>query len=56
MYEPDSQMINPISAPGMTTEKWTAVLVIGSVVALIMISRGFRGVSVGRVSGGLVRS
>ena len=47
--------INPNAGDGMTTEKAAAVLVIGSLVALIAIRRGFRGVSVSSMSGGLVR-
>lgn len=46
---------NAVPATGMTTERAAAGLVIGSLVALVMIRRGFRGVSVGRISGGLVR-
>jgi hypothetical protein len=47
--------INPVSANGVTTERAAAGVVIGSLVALIMIRRGFRGVSIGRLSGGLVK-
>jgi len=55
-YAPDTEMVNPVKSNGMTTEKMAGVLVIGALVALIAINRGFRGVSVGRVTGGLVRS
>jgi hypothetical protein len=47
--------INPVSANGLSTPQACAALVIGSLVGLIMIRRGFRGLSVSRVSGGLVR-
>jgi hypothetical protein len=48
--------INPIPGGGMTTEKAAAALVIGSLIALIAIRRGFRGVSVSGMTGGMVRS
>lgn len=54
-YEPDTQMVNPVKSNGMSTERMAGVLVIGALVALIAINRGFRGVSVGGLSGGLVR-
>lgn len=54
-YGPDNSMENPIPAGGKSTEYSAAFLVIGALVALIMINRGFRGVSVSGVSGGLVR-
>ena len=47
--------LNPVSGTGTTTERAAGILVIGALVVLIMINRGFRGVSVGRLSGGLVR-
>lgn len=47
--------INPIPSTGWTTEKCAAALVIGSLATLILIRRGFRGVSVSKISGGLVR-
>jgi hypothetical protein len=48
--------INPIPASGWTTEKCAAALVIGALASMILIRRGFRGVSVSRMTGGLVRS
>ena len=54
-YTKRANSINPIAGAGMTTEKAAAVLVIGSLIALIAIRRGFRGVSVSGMSGGLVR-
>lgn len=47
--------VNAVPPSGMTTERAAAAVVLGSLAALIMIRRGFRGVSVGRMSGGLVR-
>lgn len=47
--------INPVKANGVTTPRAAAGLVLGSLMALIMIRRGFRGVSVGRLTGGLVK-
>jgi hypothetical protein len=47
--------VNPVPANGLTTERAAGALVIGALAALIMIRRGFRGVSVGRISGGLVK-
>jgi len=54
-YQPDQEAVNPIKMGGLNTEQMTAAIVLGALVALIMINRGFRGVSVGRVTGGLVR-
>lgn len=45
----------PTTRGGFNTEQAAAALVIGSLIGLIMIRRGFRGVSVGRATGGLVR-
>lgn len=47
--------VSPMPSAGLSTEKAAAAIVLGSLVALIMIRRGFRGVSVGRMSGGLVK-
>lgn len=55
MYQPDNVMVNPVKQGGLMTEHAAAAVVIGSLVFLVMIRRGFRGVSVGKVSGGLVR-
>lgn len=52
-YEPDTQMVNPVKSNGMSTERMAGILVIGALVALIAINRGFRGVSVGGVSVGV---
>lgn len=40
-------------AVGFTSEKAAAVIVIGALAALILINRGFRGVSVGGLNVGL---
>lgn len=55
MYQPDDAMVNPVKQGGITTEHMAAAIVIGSLAGLVLISRGFRGVSVGKISGGLVR-
>jgi hypothetical protein len=47
--------VSPVPANGLTTERAAGALVLGALAALIMIRRGFRGVSVGRISGGLVK-
>jgi hypothetical protein len=45
---------NPVSGNGgISTEHATAAVVIGALVALWMLRRGFRGVSVGGVSVGV---
>lgn len=43
----------PVQGAGITTEHATAVVVIGALVLLIAIRRGFRGISVGGVSAGI---
>lgn len=48
--------INPLAANGLSTPQAAAALVIGSLVGLILIRRGFRGLSVSRATGGLVRA
>lgn len=56
MYEPDSEMVNPIKTNGLSTEKSAGILVLGALLFLIAINRGFRGLSVSRATGGLVNS
>jgi|KBSMisStaDraftv2_1062788.scaffolds.fasta_scaffold01117_14 hypothetical protein len=46
----------PVKGQGLSTEQAAAAVVLGSLAALIAIRRGFRGVSVSRATGGLVRS
>lgn len=53
MYGPDSEPQNPVSGGTGNTEYSVAALVIGSLVALMLIARGFRGVNVGGVSVGV---
>lgn len=54
MYGPENSMDNPVSTNGTAnTEYSTAALVIGSLLALILIARGFRGVSAGGISVGV---
>lgn len=51
-YDNSAGLRNPISG-GFTTEHATGALVIGALLALILIGRGFRGVSLGGVSVGV---
>jgi len=46
----------PVKGQGLSTEQAAAAVVLGSLAALIAIRRGFRGISVSRATGGLVRS
>lgn len=56
MYADDSgveaQSVNPIKGP-MSTEHVAGALVLGALVLLWLIGRGFRGVAVGGVSVGV---
>lgn len=50
----EDRQVNPVSGVGaMTTEHASAVLVIGSLLLLVAIRRGFRGISVGGVRVGV---
>ena len=44
------ELTNPITAGGLTTPRATAVVVIGAVILLILIRKGFTGVHVAGVS------
>lgn len=46
---------NPVKMNGLTTEYAAAVIVIGSLVLLIGIRRGFLPTNVGKLTGGLVK-
>jgi len=46
----------PLKGQGLSTEQAAAAIVLGSLGALIAVRRGFRGLSVSRATGGLVRS
>ena len=48
--------VNPVPVKGLDTPQAAAALVFGAMVGLILIRRGFRGLSVSRVTGGLVRA
>lgn len=48
--------VSPLTKSGFNTEQAAAALVLGSLAGLILIRRGFRGVSVSKMSGGLVRA
>lgn len=51
-YTSKGRMVNPIKGfSGVTTEYATAALVIGCLVALILIRRGFRGINIPGVGG-----
>jgi hypothetical protein len=47
--------INPVTPNGLGTPQAAAAIVLGSLIGLIMIRRGFRGLSVSRATGGLVK-
>lgn len=53
MYGPDSEPRNPVSQETGNTEYATAALVVGALVVLVLIARGFRGASVGGISVGV---
>jgi hypothetical protein len=44
---------NPVKGAGLSTEHATAAVVIGALVALWFVRRGFRGVSAGGISVGV---
>lgn len=47
LYQNEQEMVNPVGgANGLTTERAVAGLVIGCLIALILIRRGFRGVGI----------
>jgi hypothetical protein len=52
MYQDDTNPSNPVGNLGMgwDTPQYTAVVVIGAMLFLVMIRRGFRGVSLGGAS------
>jgi hypothetical protein len=52
-YGPQDPMDNPVSTSPDQTPYSTAGLVLGALVALVLIARGFRGVNVGGVSVGV---
>ena len=49
----ESDMTNPIGATWWSTEHVAGALVIGALLFLILVGRGFRGVSVGGASIGV---
>ncbi len=53
MYEPDTTMTNPVQTGGTSTPHAAAILVITSLIVLIAIQRGFRGVNIGGVKVGV---
>lgn len=55
-YGPENEMRNPVNTGGIDTDKMAGIMVIGALVLLVAIHRGFVGVSVSRATGGLVRA
>ncbi len=53
MYEPDSTQTNAVQTGGVSTPHSAAILVIGSLIALVLIKKGFRGVNLGGVKVGV---
>ena len=49
MADYESDMVNPVKGQGLSTEHAAAIVVLGSLVFLILVKRGFRGVNVGGV-------
>lgn len=47
----EEEMVNPIRGAGWNTEHAVAGIVIGCLVALILLRKGFRGVSIPGVGG-----
>lgn len=47
------RMEHPVKGQGFTTEYATAAVVFGALLFLVMVRRGFRGVSAGGVSVGI---
>lgn len=46
---------NPVKMSGLSTEHAAGVIIIGSLLALIAIRKGFLPTNIGRVTGGLVK-
>jgi hypothetical protein len=47
MYgDPDNVMVNPVKGPGFDTPQMAGAIVIGALLILVAIKRGFRGVNV----------
>lgn len=45
--------MNPVKANGITTAYASAIVVLGALLFLILVKRGFRGISAGGVSVGI---
>lgn len=52
-YGPDMDIDEPVAGASQNVEYTTAAIVIGALAALVMISRGFRGINVGGVNVGV---
>lgn len=55
VYAGANTTTNPVKLSGLTTEYAAGVIVIGSLLALVAIRRGFLPTNVGRITGGLVK-
>jgi len=53
VYDYDYDDANTVPTQGLTAERAAAIVIIGALVLLILINRGFRGVSVGGLSVGV---
>jgi len=51
----DVSMTHPIKTGNVDTPQMAAAIVVGALVFLILVRRGFRGVSVGKATGGILR-
>lgn len=49
-YTDDTRLQNPITGSGWDTQHFAGLIVIGSLGFLILVRRGFRGLSVGGIS------
>jgi hypothetical protein len=55
VYASGGTSLNPVKQGGLSTEHAAAMVVLGSLAALILIRRGFLPISTGRLTGGLVK-
>lgn len=52
-YDYAAEPVHPVKGVGLSTEHAAAVVVIGALVFLITVKRGFRGISAGGISVGI---
>lgn len=55
VYAGANTTANPVKLSGLSTEHAAGVIIIGSLLALVAIRRGFLPTNVGRLTGGLVK-